>query len=44
MLDIGWQEFILVGFVLLIVVGPKDLPRVLKTIVNSVRKDKIYGL
>ena len=38
MLDIGWQEFILVGFVLLIVVGPKDLPRVLKTIVNSVRK------
>ena len=40
MLDIGWQEFILVGFILLIVVGPQDLPKVLKTIVNSVRKIK----
>tara|TARA_B100000965_G_scaffold405590_1_gene440271 strand:- start:2311 stop:2637 length:327 start_codon:yes stop_codon:yes gene_type:complete len=40
MLDIGWQEFVLVGFVLLIVVGPQDLPKVLKTIVNTVRKIK----
>ena len=40
MLDIGWQEFVLVGFILLIVVGPQDLPKVLKTIVNSVRKIK----
>ena len=40
MLDIGWQEFVLVSFVLLIVVGPKDLPKVLKTIMNFVRKLK----
>ena len=40
MLDIGWQEFVLVSFVLLMVVGPKDMPKVLKTIVNSVRKIK----
>ena len=40
MLDIGWQEFVLVGFILLIVVGPQELPKVLKTIVNSVRKIK----
>ncbi len=40
MLDIGWQEFLLVSFVLLIVVGPRDLPKVLKTIMNFVRKIK----
>ena len=40
MLDIEWQEFVLVSFVLLIVVGPKDLPKVLKTIMNFVRKLK----
>ena len=40
MLDIGWQEFVLVSFVLLIVIGPKDLPKVLKTIVNFVKKIK----
>ena len=40
MLDIGWQEFVLVSFVLLIVIGPKDLPKVLKTIVNFAKKIK----
>lgn len=40
MLDIGWQEFILVAFVLLIVVGPKDLPKVLRTITSFIRKLK----
>ena len=40
MLDIGWQEFLLVAFVMLIVVGPKDLPKVLKTIMNFARKIK----
>ena len=40
MLDIGFQEFILVAFVLLIVVGPKDLPKVLKSITSSISKLK----
>jgi sec-independent protein translocase protein TatB len=32
MLDIGFPEFLLISFVLLIVVGPKDLPKVLRSI------------
>lgn len=31
MFDFGWQEFLVVAFVLVLVVGPKDLPRVLRT-------------
>jgi sec-independent protein translocase protein TatB len=30
MFDFGWQEFMVVAFVLVLVVGPKDLPRVLR--------------
>ena len=30
MFDFGWQEFLVVAFVLVLVVGPKDLPRVLR--------------
>ena len=30
MFDFGWQEFMLIAFVLVLVVGPKDLPRVLR--------------
>ena len=40
MLDIGWQEFLLVAFILLIVIGPKELPKVLKSIMSFVRKIK----
>ena len=40
MLDLGFQEFILIAFVLLIVVGPKDLPKVLRSITGLVRKVK----
>ena len=32
MFDFGWQEFIMVAFVLVLVVGPKDLPKVLRGI------------
>ena len=32
MLDIGWSELILIGIVALIVVGPKDLPRMFHTL------------
>ncbi len=32
MFDLGWFELAIVGGLLLIVVGPKDLPRVLRTV------------
>lgn len=32
MLDIGWSELLLIGIVALIVVGPKDLPRMFRTL------------
>ena len=38
MFDLGWQEFLIIAFVLVIVVGPKDLPKVLKTFTNFLRQ------
>lgn len=32
MLDLGWSELLVIGIVALIVVGPKDLPRMLRTL------------
>ena len=32
MFDIGWAEMAVIGALLLVVVGPKDLPKVLRTI------------
>lgn len=32
MLDIGWSELLIVGVVALIVVGPKDLPKMFRTL------------
>ncbi|MEM7058679.1 MAG: Sec-independent protein translocase protein TatB [Pseudomonadota bacterium] len=32
MLDMGWTEILVIGVVALIVVGPKDLPRMLRTL------------
>jgi len=32
MLDMGWTEILLIGVVALIVVGPKDLPRMLRSL------------
>ncbi|MEQ8664299.1 MAG: Sec-independent protein translocase protein TatB [Rhodospirillales bacterium] len=40
MLDIGWQEIFIIGALALIVVGPKDLPRALRTAMLGVRKVK----
>ena len=40
MLDIGFPEFLLIAFVLLIVVGPKDLPKVIRSITTFIRKIK----
>lgn len=38
MFDIGWSEFLLIGVVALIVIGPKELPTVMRTFGQWVRK------
>lgn len=38
MLDMGWSELLLIGVIALIVVGPKDLPRMLRTFGQFVGK------
>ncbi len=38
MFDIGWQELFIVAVLGLIVIGPKDLPRALRTMGKWVRK------
>ena len=40
MFDIGFPELMVVALLALVVVGPKDLPRALKTIMGLVRKAK----
>jgi sec-independent protein translocase protein TatB len=36
--DIGWQELFLIALVTIIVVGPKEIPRVLRTVSLWMRK------
>jgi sec-independent protein translocase protein TatB len=38
LLDFGWSELMLIGFVALIVIGPKDLPKALRVAGFWVRK------
>jgi sec-independent protein translocase protein TatB len=38
MFDIGWSELLLIGVVALVVIGPKDLPKALKTVGIWMRK------
>lgn len=38
MFDIGWSEMAVVALIALIVIGPKDLPRVMRTASHWVRK------
>jgi sec-independent protein translocase protein TatB len=38
MFDISWTEFLLIGVVALIVIGPKELPAVMRTIGQWTRK------
>ena len=38
MFDFAWSELALIGVVALVVIGPKDLPRVLRTVGIWVRK------
>lgn len=38
MLDLGWSEMAVIALLALIVIGPKDLPRVLRTMGQFMRK------
>ncbi len=38
MFDIGWQELFVLAVLAIIVIGPKDLPRAIKTVTHWVRK------
>jgi sec-independent protein translocase protein TatB len=40
MFDIGWSELVLIGLVALIVIGPKELPTVLRTVGQYMGKIK----
>ena len=40
MFDIGWTELLVIAMVTIIVVGPKDLPRVMRTIAQTIGKLK----
>ena len=38
LLDFGWSELMLIGVVALVVIGPKDLPRVLRQLTQWIKK------
>ncbi len=38
MFDIGWSEMMLIAVVAIVVVGPKDLPRLMRSVGQWVRK------
>lgn len=40
MFDIGWGELVVIGVIALIVIGPKELPAVLRTLGQSMAKIK----
>lgn len=43
MFDIGWQELFVIAVLALIVVGPKDLPKAIRTITTWVRKARMMA-
>lgn len=43
MLDIGWQEMALTGVVALLVLGPKELPGLMRTAGQMVRKARLIA-
>lgn len=40
MFDIGWSEMLVIGVIAIVVVGPKDLPRMMRTVGQYVGKAK----
>lgn len=43
MFDVGWQELALTGVVALVVLGPKELPGVMRTLGQIVRKVRLVA-
>jgi sec-independent protein translocase protein TatB len=43
MFDISWSEFLLIGVVALIVIGPKELPAVMRTLGQWTRKVRVMA-
>lgn len=43
MLDIGWQELLIVIVIALVVIGPKDLPKVVRTVGQWTGKARSYA-
>jgi sec-independent protein translocase protein TatB len=43
MFDISWTEFLLIGVVALIVIGPKELPAVMRTMGQWARKIRVMA-
>ena len=44
MFDIAWSELMLIGAVALVVIGPKDLPKALRTVGTDRRQDPPHGV
>ena len=42
MFDLGWQEFLMAAVVLVLVVGPKDMPRIMQFFA-SYAESQIHG-
>ena len=43
MFDIGWQELFVIGVVTVVVLGPKELPRAIRTVTGLVRKARLMA-
>lgn len=43
MLDIGWSELLIIAVIALFVIGPKDLPKALRTLGTWVRKARLLA-
>ncbi len=43
MLDLGWSEIMIIGTITIIVIGPDEMPKVIKTITNIFSKIKTFS-